>query len=187
MTTKNNNILAGFGPFADLAKDWNEKMQESRKNNSFLEAGNKFNQKARDFFENNKKKLPNIDMSSLSEIQRRNLEAGNSISEVISELSQELTRRNIEISQAKLQEVLDSTKQGFSATSIEEAFSKNNELAKSLLERQISDSRESWEIFSKSVLDAYGIVSKRTSDAVNELNDVTKKAEKKPAAKKAAA
>lgn len=187
MTDKNNNIFAGFGPFSDLAKEWNEKIQEASKNNNFLEAGNKFNQKAKDFFGNNSKNLPNIDMNSLSEIQRRNLEAGNNISEVISELSQELTRRNIEISKEKLQEVLDSTKQGFSANSIEEAFSKNNELAKFLLDRQIAESRESWEIFSKSVLDAYGIISKRASDATNELNDASKKAEKKPAAKKAAA
>ncbi|MCH2037595.1 MAG: phasin family protein [Rickettsiales bacterium] len=155
-----NTNLFDKNPFLDAFKEWNEKAVESLSNNPFASAA----------------KAPSFDFKGMTEIQRRNIEAITEANQVIGESIQAAARRQAEIAQSNLGDILQTVKETLSAKTPEESANQSSDLAKSLFEGGLSNASETLEVFTKSSMEAVDIINKRVSKAISEVGEISNQA-----------
>lgn len=140
-------------------------------NNPFLEAFNQFNPFA------NAKASP-FDMSALLTAQRRNAETISAVNQATADSMQALLRRMAEIFQNNTGEVLQFIKEVSTSSNPEATVARQVAFTKHAYENAITNTKELAEIFSKSNMELFDLVSKRFVENMGEAANVSKKAAK---------
>jgi phasin family protein len=121
-------------------------------------------------------RLPVVDMSNFFNIQRRNIEAFSAASQVFAESVQALSRRQAELVQDHVEQLLKTTKDVLSAGSPEAGAAKQADYAKSLMANSFNSFRELAEMASKSNVEVMDVLSNRAVKNIEELGEAVKKA-----------
>lgn len=114
-------------------------------------------------------KVPGVDMESVLESQRRNIEALTSANQLAAEGVQAVARRQAEIMRETMTEVRKATEDLMSGGTPEQAVAKQTELAKSAFEHAISNMREVAEMMAKSQNEAADVINRRISESLDEI------------------
>ena len=117
-----------------------------------------------------------FDLSNFADIQRRNLEALTAANQIIMEGAQAISRRQAELAQANLQEVLQASRAMLSSGTPEAGMQKQAELAKFMFENGVENVREVTEMVTKSGFEAFDLMNQCAAES---LTDLQKKPRKK--------
>ncbi len=120
--------------------------------------------------------VPAMDFNSFFALQRRNIEAFSAANQVVSEGVQAISRRQAEIMQAQIEDMLKTAREVLSSGSPEASATKQADYAKALLEQSMVYAREIAEMASKSNVEALDIINKRVVDSLEDFNGLVKKA-----------
>ena len=127
--------------------------------------------------------LPSIDVNQIMGVGRRNAEAYAEAGQALAESSQAITRRQAELARAQVEKLLKSAKESLTTGSPEINTTKQVELAKTMFESSINNLREVYELATKSSLEAFDKLNRRTSECIEEMTGAaTATAPKKKAA-----
>lgn len=121
-------------------------------------------------------KAPNVDMSRMLATGRKNAEAFSAINQMMIEGMQTVTRRQTEIMQENVEGFLKATKDILTSSSPETNTQKQADFTRSVYENTVSSARELSEMISKSCMDAFDLINKRTSQSIEEMSRMTKSA-----------
>ena len=115
-------------------------------------------------------KVPGVDMDSVLESQRRNIQALTNANQLAAEGVQAVARRQAEIMRETMSEVQKATQDLMSpGATPEQAVTKQTELAKSAFEQAISNMREVAEMMTKSQNEAVDVINRRISENLDEI------------------
>lgn len=121
-------------------------------------------------------KVPAVDFTGLFTIQRRNVEALSAANQAVAESVQALSRRQAELVQEQVEEILQTAKEVLSSNSPEAGVAKQADFAKKLMSTSFNNFREVAEMASKSNAEVLDVLSERAMKSIEEINDVVKKA-----------
>jgi phasin family protein len=121
-------------------------------------------------------KMPAFDMNSLFSVQRRNVEAFSAANQLMAESVQAITRRQAEVMRTSMEGMMKASKDVMSSGSPEASSTKQADYAKSIMEESLTNMREISEMAAKSSFEAFDMLNKRTSESIEELNQVVSKA-----------
>jgi phasin family protein len=113
--------------------------------------------------------LPSIDINQLASVGRRNAEAYAAAGQTLAESTQAITRRQAELARAQVEKLLKSAKDSLTTGSPEINTTKQVELAKTMFESSINNLREVYELATKSSLEAFDKLNRRTSECIEEM------------------
>ncbi len=117
--------------------------------------------------------MPNLDVSGLMTSQRKNMEAISQANKVALEGMQAVARRQAEIMREAMEEVSKVGQlMGTGATNPQEMSSKQAELARENMERSMERMRELAEMVAKSNSEAFEVLQRRMSEALEEFKDM---------------
>lgn len=153
-------MIKSANPFADFdftkAFDFTKGMDFAK--------GMDFTKMAGDF------KFPGVNVDSLVQTQRKNFEAFAAANQLAIEGYQAVAKRQADIIRESIEEL---SKVGQELTSANQApdvrLAKQAELAKAGFEKGLSNARELGEILMKSNSEAFGVISKRVAEALDEV------------------
>jgi phasin family protein len=122
-------------------------------------------------------RVPNLDLDALAQTQRKNIEAFTQANQLALEGTQAWMRRNLELARQSMEElstmISDMSKpQG----SIEDRFARQAEFSKKALEKGMANFRDLAEMVTKANSEAFGVLSKRVAESLEEVRDYTQKA-----------
>lgn len=100
---------------------------------------------------------------------RKNVEAAIAAGQVIAEGAQAIARKQAEIARSATQDAIDLWKEVSASKSIESSAAKQAEYAKNALEQSLNNSRELFDLASKTGADAYELLSKQAQQAANDF------------------
>lgn len=153
-------MIKSANPFADF--DFTKAM-DFTKGMDFTKALD-FTKMAGDF------KMPGVNVDSLVQAQRKNFEAIAAANQLALEGYQAVAKRQADIIRESIEEL---TKVGKELSSTNQApdvrLAKQAELAKAGFEKGLSNARELSEILMKSNTEAFGVISKRVAEALDEV------------------
>lgn len=121
-------------------------------------------------------KAPNIDMSGWVSTSRKNAEAFSAINQMMIEGMQAVTRRQTEIMQENVEGFLKATKDILTNNSPETNTQRQADFTRSMFENTVSSTREISEMISQSCMEAFDVMNKRTSQSIEEVTRLSKKA-----------
>lgn len=121
-------------------------------------------------------KAPSVDMSGWLSTGRKNAEAFSAVNQMMIESMQAVTRRQTEIMQENVEGLLKATKDLLTNNSPEMNTQKQADFTRSAYENSVSSAREISEMISKSCMDAFDLINKRTSQSIQEVTRLSKKA-----------
>ena len=116
-------------------------------------------------------RLPGVDFAALVDRERRNIEALAKANRIAFEGWQRLVRRQAEILQETMKEVVANAGQ-------QDAIKKRSDLAKEGFEKALANMRELAEMATKSQKEAFDVVRKRIEENVEGIRNLGKKAGK---------
>lgn len=128
-------------------------------------------------------KMPGVDMESILNSQRKNIEALTAANRLAFEGIQAMMKRQTEILRQTMQEVAEATQGMTTSASPQEKLAKQTALAKEAFERAIANMREMSEMVAKSNSEVFELLNVRFSQVLDELKDVMMKAGDKVRAK----
>lgn len=120
--------------------------------------------------------MPNFDMSGLSNLGRRNMEAFSAANQAMSEGMQAVGRRQAELARSSVEKLLKTTKDMLVNGSPEINTAKQAELAKTMVEQSMSNLREVSELVAKSGFEAFDVLNKRAAESFSEISKLNKAA-----------
>jgi phasin family protein len=130
--------------------------------NPFLDVGKAFS----DF------RVPGIDVEAVVASQRKNIEALTQANQLSVEGVQAVMRRQVEIARQTFEEISQMLRDSVQPNgSVEDRLAKQAEFSKQFLEKGISNARELTEIVSKANSEAFGVISKRWAEGLEEVRD----------------
>ena len=127
---------------------------------------NKFTSALGDF------KMPGVDMSSILESQRKNVEALTSANKQALEGVQAVVARQSEILRETMEEASTAVTELSSAGSPPQKASKQGELIKQAFEKALANMRELTEMTAKSNTEAFNTLKDRNSEIVEEIKQL---------------
>ena len=116
-------------------------------------------------------RLPGVDFAALVDRERKNIEALAKANRIAFEGWQRLVRRQAEILQETMKEVVANAGQ-------QDAIKKRTDLAKQGFEKALANMRELAEMATKSQKEAFDVVRKRIEENVEDIRDLRKKTRK---------
>jgi phasin family protein len=116
--------------------------------------------------------LPNVDMQSLVDSQKKNLDALTSANRAVFEGLQAVAKRQSEIMQETMNEATKALDQLTKAGSPQEIAAKQAELAKEAFERALSNMRQLAELVAKANQDASDTINARISATLDEVREL---------------
>jgi phasin family protein len=116
-------------------------------------------------------RLPGVDFAALVDRERRNIEALAKANRIAFEGWQRLVRRQAEILQEMMKEVVANAGQ-------QDAIKKRADLAKEGFEKALANMRELAEMATKSQKEAFDVVRKRIEENVEDIRNLGKKTRK---------
>ncbi len=120
--------------------------------------------------------LPGVNMESLVDSQKKNLEALTSANRVVIEGIQSVAKRQAEILQETMNEATKALDSLTKAGSPQEIAAKQAELAKGAFDRALSNMRELAELVTKANQEATTTINARISATLDEIKDLALKA-----------
>ncbi len=124
-------------------------------------------------------KLPGVDMQTILEGQRRNLDALTQANKRALEGAQAVAKRQAEIFRQVMEEMTAATREYMAAASPEEKASRQTEIAKAAFQRAISNMRELADMVAQSNNEAFDVINKRVAESLDELKAMVAKQAKK--------
>ena len=119
-------------------------------------------------------RLPGFDLEAMAQSQRKNIEALTQANQLALEGTQAWMRRNLELARETMEEVsammTEFTKP---TTSIEARFQRQAEYSKKAIEKGFANIRDLAELVSKANTDAFGVISKRVTEGLEEVRELT--------------
>lgn len=112
------------------------------------------------------------DMEKLAAAQRRNLEALSAANRVALEGAQAVTRRHMEILQQAMAETTDAMKTMALQEAPQAKAARQSEMVKSAYEKAAANMRELADLIQKSNTEALGLINRRFSEAVDEVQQL---------------
>lgn len=119
-------------------------------------------------------KLPGVDVETIMNTQRKNIEALTNANKLAVEGMQAVAKRQAEMLNESMAAVSAAAQEISSARSPQEFTSKEVELAKEALEKALSNMRELAELVGKSNSEAFEVVNTRFNESLNELTSMIK-------------
>jgi phasin family protein len=113
--------------------------------------------------------MPSIDMSSMMNVGRKNVEACTAASQALQESCQVITRRQAELARAQVEKTLKTCKDMLVNGSPEINTTKQVELAKTMFESNLNNLREVGELATKSCFEAFDVLNRRASQSIEEM------------------
>jgi len=114
--------------------------------------------------------VPGLDMQSLMDTQRKNIEALTTANQVAVEGMQALAKRQAELFAQSMAEVTKVSQElAGSASNPQELTTKQTLLAREAFERAVANMRELAEMVSKSNTEAFEVINKRFNESLEEL------------------
>ena len=123
-------------------------------------------------------KIPGVDMDSLVQSQRKNLEALTAANRVAFEGVQAVAKRQAEILQETMNEAAGALDAVAKSGSPQEAAAKQAELVKGAFEKALANMRELAEMVSKSNTEATQAINARITETLDEIKDMALKLKK---------
>lgn len=121
-------------------------------------------------------KSPAMDMNAFFSIGRRNAEAMNAASSVVTESMQNASRQQAENARAHVEQMLKTAKDMMSGGSPEINTSKQAELAKAMFEDSMKSFRQTSETLTKSMFEASDVLNRRAAESMEEMQKAAKAA-----------
>jgi len=121
-------------------------------------------------------KAPAMDFGNVISLQRGNVEACIAANQAFIECAQETSRRSAEAARECVENCLSTARDIMTSTSPENNTAKQADLCRSVYENAVSNSREISDLWSKSCLEAWNMLSKRASASVGEASRTAKRA-----------
>jgi phasin family protein len=119
-------------------------------------------------------KLPGIDMESMINAQRKNMEAIAAAGKVQVEGMQSLAQRQVEMAQQSFDDFSGALKDLASVSSAQELTGKQAEMVKSAIENTLANIRELAESAAKSNSEAFQVINQRIQEGIAELKAMVK-------------
>jgi phasin family protein len=119
-------------------------------------------------------KLPGIDMESMINAQRKNMEAIAAAGKVQVEGMQSLAQRQVEMAQQSFEDFSGALKDLASVSSAQELTGKQAEMVKSAIENTLANIRELAESAAKSNSEAFQVINQRIQEGIAELKAMVK-------------
>ncbi len=113
--------------------------------------------------------VPTLDVNQLLSVSRKNAEAFAAAGQAMGESLQNITRRQAELVRTQIEKTLKSAKDALVNGSPEINTTKQVELAKTMFESSCNNVREVCELVSKSNLEVFDTLNRRTSASIEEL------------------
>ncbi len=120
-------------------------------------------------------KAPVMDVNSIINTQRRNIEAFSAANQVFAEGVQAATKRQAEAIRENVESAIAATKDILTSNSPESNTTKQMSLVKDWYESSIETAREVAEMVSKSSNEALELISKRANESWEEFSKTAKK------------
>lgn len=120
-------------------------------------------------------KAPVVDVNSIVNTQRRNIEAFSAANQVFVEGVQAASKRQAEAMRENVESAIAATKDILTSNSPENNTSKQIGLVKDWYENAMETARECAEMVSKSSNEAYELISKRANETWEEFSKAAKK------------
>jgi phasin family protein len=114
-------------------------------------------------------KLPGFDVTTVLDIQRRNVEALSAANQTIAQGLQTVVRRQGEIARQSAKQFQDLLSVKPSSTSVEETLVKQIDVAKTSYEKTVADARELGDLVAKVGSEAVDILSRRVVASLDEV------------------
>jgi phasin family protein len=119
--------------------------------------------------------LPGVDLGSVLETQRKNVEALTQANQRAFETAQAMLDRQMEMLKEALTEASGALSGGSAAKSPTEAAAKQGELLKQLMERALGNLREMTDFVTKANADALATIRKRVAESIKEIRKASKR------------
>ena len=124
-------------------------------------------------------KMPNVDMQAFMQTQQKNIEALSQANQLAAEGFQAIAKRQGEIFKETLEQAQGAMKDMMSGGSPEANAGKQADLAKSALERALSNAKELAEMAAKANGEAFDLINKRMMAGLDEMKSSMPKGAKK--------
>ena|SRR5665213_2027487 len=122
-------------------------------------------------------RVPNLDLDALAQTQRKNMEAFTQANKLALEGTQAWMKRNMELARQSMEDLStmmsDMTK---SSGSMEDRMARQAEFSKKAIEKGIANFRDLTEMVTKANTDAFGVLSKRVTESLEEVRELSQKA-----------
>jgi len=122
------------------------------------------------------KVMPNVDLTSLTNMVKNNSDAITSTNQIASESIQSIMKRGAEGLQKNATDMFNSMKDAVSAGDVEQIAACQQKYIKSTLENNINNTKEVLDIASKSSMEILDTIGKNVSDAMGKSMPKAKKA-----------
>ncbi len=119
-------------------------------------------------------RLPGFDLDAVAQYQRKNIEAITQANQLALEGTQAWMRRNLELARETMEE-MSAMLSEFTrpTTSIEDRLQRQAEYSKKAIEKGFANIRDLTELMSKANSDALGVISKRVTEGLEEVRELT--------------
>lgn len=122
-------------------------------------------------------RVPNLDLDAFAQTQRKNMEAFTQANKLALEGTQAWMKRNMELARQSMEDLStmmsDMTK---SSGSMEDRMARQAEFSKKAIEKGIANFRNLTEMVTKANTDAFGVLSKRVTESLEEVRELSQKA-----------
>ena len=122
-------------------------------------------------------RVPNLDLDAFAQTQRKNMEAFTQANKLALEGTQAWMKRNMELARQSMEDLStmmsDMTK---SSGSMEDRMARQAEFSKKAIEKGIANFRDLTEMVTKANTDAFGVLSKRVTESLEEVRELSQKA-----------
>ena len=119
-------------------------------------------------------KLPGVDMDTLLETQRKNIEAVTQANKTAVEGMQAIAKRQAEMLSESMAAVSNAAKEMSSAESPQDLTQKETELAREAFEKALANMRELAELVGKSNSETFEVMNNRFNESLKELTNLIK-------------
>lgn len=119
--------------------------------------------------------FPAFDVDGLLASQRKNLEALTQANQVAVEGVQALTKRQVEIVSAAIEEASTALRELTQPGAPEDKLAKNADLAKTAYEKALAATKELSELIAKTNNEAFSVLNKRFTESFEEFRDLATK------------
>ncbi len=120
-------------------------------------------------------KFPMIDVDSLVDLQRRNMQAFTAANQTAFEAFRAIAQRQADMLKVGLEDLSKASGEMFAAGSLEEKAVKNADLVKKTYETAIANMKELSELYAKGNADAFEAINRRVTEALEEVKGITLK------------
>lgn len=114
-------------------------------------------------------KVPGVDLEQMMAAQRKNIEALTTANKMAVDGAQAVARRHAEITRQAFEEFMGASRALMEADTPEARMTRQTEMAREAFEKTLANMRELAEMISKSNAETFEVITKRISEAMEEL------------------